>query len=94
MPNILLETMASGLPIACSNRGPMPEILGEAGIYFDPEKPDEIACAVEILISQPVLRSQLAAASYEISMHYTWERCADQTFQFLRDVHNQYIGAQ
>src|SRR5204863_6991078 len=40
MPNILLEAMASGLPIACSKRGPMPEILGNAGVYFDPDKPN------------------------------------------------------
>ena len=37
MPNILVESMAAALPIACSDRGPMPEILGDAGIYFDPE---------------------------------------------------------
>ena len=38
MPNILLETMGAGLPIACSNRQPMPEILKNGGEYFDPEK--------------------------------------------------------
>ena len=43
LPNILLETMAAGLPVACSNRGPMPEILGDAGLYFDPLQPQEIA---------------------------------------------------
>lgn len=36
MPNILVEAMSSGLPIACSSYGPMPEVLGEAGLYFDP----------------------------------------------------------
>ena len=46
MPNILLEGMASGLPIACSNRGPMSEILGDAGLYFDPEVVDSIAEAI------------------------------------------------
>lgn len=46
MPNILIESMAAGLPIACSNRGPMPEVLGDAGIYFDPEDAASIACAV------------------------------------------------
>ena len=37
MPNTLVEAMASGLPIACSDRGPMPEILRDGGTYFDPE---------------------------------------------------------
>ena len=35
MPNILLETMAAGLPVLSSNHGPIPEILGDAGLYFD-----------------------------------------------------------
>ena len=39
MPNILLETMASGLPIACSKKGPIPEVLGKDGVYFDSEEP-------------------------------------------------------
>ena len=39
MPNILLETMAAGLPVLSSNHGPIPEILGDAGLYFDPEEP-------------------------------------------------------
>ena len=56
MPNILLETMASGLPIACSNRGPMPEVLGDAGVYFDPEQPIEIYRAIKNLINNPQLR--------------------------------------
>ena len=53
MPNILIESMAAGLPIACSNRGPMPEVLGDAGVYFDPEKPASIADAVRRLALDP-----------------------------------------
>ena len=44
MPNILLETMASGLPIACSNFDPMPEILKDGGLYFDPLCPASSSC--------------------------------------------------
>ena len=52
-PNILIEGMASGLPIACSNLGPMPEVLGDAGLYFHPERPAEIAAALRQLFEQP-----------------------------------------
>jgi glycosyltransferase involved in cell wall biosynthesis len=83
MPNILLETMASGLPIACSDRGPMPEILGAGGIYFDPEKPADIAHAIRQLIVAPQLRTQLSQMSYEQAKQYSWERCAALTFGFL-----------
>jgi glycosyltransferase involved in cell wall biosynthesis len=83
MPNILLETMAAGLPIACSNRGPMPEVLGSAGLYFDPERPAEIASAVRTLISCPKLRWRLAQISSKLAKGYSWNCCAETTFRFL-----------
>ena len=86
MPNILLETMASGLPIACSNRGPMPEVLGQAGVFFNPEQPEDITRALRELIESPQTRTELARASYERVQQYSWLRCADETFRFLVGV--------
>lgn len=92
MPNILLETMASGLPIVCSNRGPMPEVLGEAGVYFDPEKSADMARALRELITSPELRSELAQLSYQRVQHYSWERCANETFEFIAQVARRNTG--
>lgn len=86
MPNILLEAMASGLPIACSNRGPMPEVLGDGGVYFDPEKPREIAQAVQLLLANPALREEKAWLAYERARLFTWDRCARETFDFIARV--------
>ena len=83
LPNILLENMASGLPIACSRKGPMPEILKENGVYFDPERPQEIADALEQLIVSPGLRQKMALEAFHESQVYSWEKCADDTFSFL-----------
>lgn len=90
MPNILLEGMASGLPIACANRGPMPEILGDAGVYFDPERPAEIAAALEPLIADPALRTCCAEGAYMKAQAYSWERCAHETFGFLKRIALDY----
>ncbi len=90
MPNILLETMASGLPIACSNRGPMPEVLGAAGVYFDPESVNDIARALIELIKSPKLRTDLAQASYERAQQYSWHLCAKATFKFLATVAHEH----
>lgn len=89
MPNILLETMASGLPIACANRGPMPEVLGTAGVYFDPEQPADMARALREVIASPQLRSKLAQMSYQQAQQFSWERCALKTFEFLLAVTQQ-----
>src|SRR5207253_4012008 len=78
MPNILLENMASGLPIACSNRGPMPEVLGDAGLYFDPEDVVSIRDALRRLIESHDLRARLAQAAFQRAQVYSWQRCASE----------------
>ena len=86
LPNILLEAMAAGLPIACSDRGPMPEVLGEAGVYFNPDDVGSIAAAIRTLAKDPELRERLALQAYQQSLQYSWETCAKQTFGFLAQV--------
>ncbi len=86
MPNILLEMMGAGLPIACSNRGPMPEVLGDTGLYFDPENPADIAKTVKTLMLSECLREDMARASFIRSQEFSWKKCADQTFSFLADI--------
>lgn len=86
MPNILIETMAAGLPMACAKRGPMPEVLGDAGVYFDPENPTDITEALHKLVSSPDLRAEMADHSYTKVQRYSWEKCADSTFRILADI--------
>ena len=89
LPNILLEAMAAGLPIASSAYGPMPEILGDAGVYFDPLIPSSIADAVQRLALDHSLRSQLAQSAWLKAQAYSWERCARDTFAFIAQVARQ-----
>lgn len=84
MPNILIEMMAAGLPVAVSRCGPMPEILGDAGFYFDPETPRDMANVILRLIRDPSLRRVLASRSYASAKRYSWSNCADETLRFLR----------
>lgn len=87
MPNTLIEAMAVGLPIACSNRGPMPEVLADGGVYFDPEDANSIAFAVEQLITAPALRVRVARRAKQLSEQYSWSRCADETFAFIIETY-------
>lgn len=90
MPNILLETMAAGLPVASSKNGPMPEILEDSGVFFNPEQPEDIARALRELIASSQTRTKFAIMSYERSKKYSWDRCAEQTFRFLVEVIQQH----
>ena len=87
---ILIESMSAGLPIACSNRSAMPELLGNAGIYFDPENAEDIAKAMRKLIDSPELRSQKAKMAFERAQEYTWHRCAFETFRILTKAAQTY----
>ena len=86
MPNILLEGMASGLPIACSERGPMREILKDGGVFFDPEDPESICSSLMELVRSDSLRKAKASLSYSYSKQYSWKRCAEETFAYLQNM--------
>jgi glycosyltransferase involved in cell wall biosynthesis len=87
MPNTLIEAMSSGLPIACSNRGPMPEVLLDAGIYFNPEDALSIADAIENIINNENIRFDLSKKAVNYSKKYSWPRCAHETFSHIVDVY-------
>ena len=86
MPNTLIEAMAAGLPIACSNRGPMPEILQDAGTYFDPEDPSSITEAIEKLVLDSNFRHASTRKASQISSQFSWRRCAQETWAYLVSV--------
>ncbi len=86
LPVTLLEGMAAGLPIACSDRGPMPEILQDGGVYFDPEDSLSIAFAVQRLIESKDLRSQIILKAKRLALNYTWEKCSRNTFEFILSI--------
>jgi glycosyltransferase involved in cell wall biosynthesis len=84
----LLEAMGSRLPIACSNRTGLYDILKDAGLYFNPEDVRNISEIIEELILNIELRQKLGELAYAFAKHYTWERCALETFQYLKTVRN------
>ena len=87
MPNTLVEAMASGLPIACARRGPMPEVLRDGGVYFDPEDPQDISRAIKMLVEDAELRDTSARRARELASAYSWQRCATETWAFVATTH-------
>lgn len=86
MPNTLIEGMRLGMPILCSNRGPMPEVLKEAGLYFDPENIDSIMNVTRIAISDYNKLIPKATEAKKIASQYSWLRCSEETYNFLIDI--------
>lgn len=83
LPVTLLESMAVGLPIASSNLGPMPEVLKDAGVYFDPRDYESIVLAIEKLIREDTVRLQKAKQAKKLANTYSWTSCSNETWDYL-----------
>lgn len=86
---IVTEAMASGLPIIASNIEVMKEILGTSALYFDPE--NEISIKETIL---KIYKSKVEREKYSIELQnqaktYSWEKCADESFHFFKEIIEQ-----
>ena len=77
----VLEAMARGVPVACSDASSLPEVAGDAALLFDPHDEGAIAAAVERLLGDPAEAERLRAAGSARVLQFTWERTARLTLQ-------------
>jgi glycosyltransferase involved in cell wall biosynthesis len=76
----VLEAMARGVPVACSNASSLPEVAGDAALLFDPRDERAIAAAIETLLAQDgAARARMVQAGIERARRFTWERTAAAT---------------
>lgn len=71
-----VEAMVSGTPVLSSTAGSLPEVVGPAGLYFDPTRVDRMSAAIGRLLDDPDERSRLAASARVQAGRFTWERSA------------------
>ena len=82
----LLEAMASGLPVAASRRTAIPEIAGDAALYFNPENPEDMADQIIRGIEQTELRKGLIGRGLERAERFSWARTAEQSLALYRGL--------
>ncbi len=75
----LLESFASGCPVAASRTSSLPEVGGQAIEYFDPKSVDDIAHAMEKVIGSPARADELKRLGNERVKLFSWERTAELT---------------
>ena len=81
-----LEAMAVGTPVVASDRGSLPEVLGDAALMVDPTDERALGAALEAVLSEPEVRSRLRSAGLRQARLYTWDRCAQITAEVYREV--------
>lgn len=78
-----LQAMACGASVAVSNISSLPEVVGDAGVLFDPEKVEAIAAGIIEAIEN---RSKLRRLSLDQASKFTWEKTAEKTYKVYKDV--------
>ena len=81
-----LEALAVGTPVVASNRGSLPEVLGDAALLIDPTAVGQLVEALEAVLSRPGLRSSLVERGRRRARQFTWEKCAEGTTEVYRSV--------
>ncbi|MCJ7547020.1 MAG: glycosyltransferase family 4 protein [Deltaproteobacteria bacterium] len=81
-----LEAMGLGCPVICSNKGPITEIVGEAGIYFDPEDVNNMQYILEKALYDDTLLEEMVKRGYQRSSTFSWDRTARQTLALYRSL--------
>jgi glycosyltransferase involved in cell wall biosynthesis len=77
----VLEAMARGVPVVCSDRGAIVEVAGEAAVLVDPTDPKAIASGIRRVTSNPALAEHLSQTGRKRAVRFTWEKAARDTFE-------------
>jgi glycosyltransferase involved in cell wall biosynthesis len=82
----VLEAMAAGVPVICSDATAMPEVAGDAAVYFDPHDVEDMASKIGLVARDEKLRGDLARRGRVRAASFTWERAARETLAIYRRV--------
>jgi glycosyltransferase involved in cell wall biosynthesis len=82
----LLEAMACGTPVICSNAASLPEVAGDAALMVDPTDPEALTGALARLVTDDGLRRELVARGFRQMQQFSWRRCAQETMRVLQEV--------
>ncbi|MEI9476424.1 MAG: glycosyltransferase family 1 protein [Deltaproteobacteria bacterium] len=82
----VIEAMACGCPIIASNSSSLPEVAGDAALFFTPKDVLELAHCLRRLIVDPYLRNELIVKAFERVSRFTWEKAARETLDVYRRV--------
>ena len=81
-----LEAMALGCPVISSNAASLPEVCGDAAVYFDPANLDEMQAAIEEVMSNDMLREEMRSKGFRQAAKFDWDRCANEIMRLSADA--------
>lgn len=88
-----LEAIASGVPVITSNQTSLPEVVGDAGLMFDPDNVDSLREQLQRLLEDRAFAEMLGQRGLARCRMFSWERCAKETFAVYEKVFQQRGGS-
>ena len=82
----VLEAMACGCPVVCSNASSLPEVAGDAAILIDPADTSALRRQMDRVLTEPTLREGLRARGLRQAAQFSWERTARETVKVYERV--------
>jgi len=84
-----LEAMHYGCPVVASDTPALAEVVGPAGLFFDPHDPDDLISKLERILRDQTLRTRLLATGYDRERSFSWDTCARDTVAFYHRIMNR-----
>ncbi|UUQ66758.1 glycosyltransferase family 4 protein [Pseudomonas fuscovaginae UPB0736] len=81
-----LEAMRHSCPVISSGTSSMPEVIGDAGVFFDPSDSDEMAGAIERVVYSESEIADLVGRGHERLNHFSWQRCTQETLSIYQGL--------
>jgi glycosyltransferase involved in cell wall biosynthesis len=88
----VLEAMAAGIPVVTSDVSSLPEVAGKAALLVDPESVEQLAAAMERLLSCPDLAKKMTALGLERARMFSWKNMAQETYKAYQTAYNLRAG--
>jgi glycosyltransferase involved in cell wall biosynthesis len=82
----MLEAMSQGVPVIAARSSSLPEVGGEAALYFDPRDPNELATLIRRVLRDGMLWQTMIAQGRERAAQFRWDLAAELTLEVLRSV--------
>jgi glycosyltransferase involved in cell wall biosynthesis len=82
----VLEAMACGTPVVCSDGSSLPEVAGDAALRVDPRDAEDLADALARIVTDEGLRDDLVERGFQQAARFSWRRCAEEVLSVLEAV--------
>jgi len=78
--------MACGCPVITSNTSSLPEVVGDAGVMINPHSIEEIAKAIDMVLSNENLRKEMIEKGLKQAQKFSWRKTAEEIYKVIKEI--------